>query len=286
MIIVCPNCESKFKVPDGALGSNGRTLKCSKCNHKWPQYPLDDSPEEPSLTTENGDSNATKTTDHAKTEERSIEKDENLQNQKSEDVETESPATEAMESEESSETPPKPKKPRRYQAEKTPLYQNNFVYYGAWVATASCIIIFLTMVLAFKHDTVTRIVPVAQKVYDLVGIFDTSGLKLELVDCTLNEIKSSSSDNESIEIEVEVSVANTSNAAKKLSSIRFTIYDIQRNYVGELKIDLKRLIAPGESTTVEGRLNRVPRDSFYVAVDFGNKMDLKLIKPNRTHKIG
>lgn len=47
MIITCPACATQFRVPDGALGSDGRKLRCSSCRHVWFQAP----PEE-ALTTE------------------------------------------------------------------------------------------------------------------------------------------------------------------------------------------------------------------------------------------
>lgn len=39
MLVTCPKCEQKFKVPDSALGTKGRKLKCSSCEHKWHQMP-------------------------------------------------------------------------------------------------------------------------------------------------------------------------------------------------------------------------------------------------------
>jgi len=39
MLVTCPKCEQKFKVPDKALGTKGRKLKCSNCEHKWHQKP-------------------------------------------------------------------------------------------------------------------------------------------------------------------------------------------------------------------------------------------------------
>lgn len=35
MIITCPACRSQFRLPDGALGANGRKLRCSACRHVW-----------------------------------------------------------------------------------------------------------------------------------------------------------------------------------------------------------------------------------------------------------
>ena len=40
MIITCPACATQFRVPDGALGSDGRKLRCSSCRHVWFQEPL------------------------------------------------------------------------------------------------------------------------------------------------------------------------------------------------------------------------------------------------------
>lgn len=35
MILVCPSCDAKFKIPDGAIPSGGRTVRCAKCKNSW-----------------------------------------------------------------------------------------------------------------------------------------------------------------------------------------------------------------------------------------------------------
>jgi predicted Zn finger-like uncharacterized protein len=40
MLVTCPACTTNFSVPDSALGTEGRKLKCAKCGHKWHQRPL------------------------------------------------------------------------------------------------------------------------------------------------------------------------------------------------------------------------------------------------------
>lgn len=40
MLITCPSCATNFSIPDSALGTTGRKLKCAKCSHKWFQEPL------------------------------------------------------------------------------------------------------------------------------------------------------------------------------------------------------------------------------------------------------
>ena len=52
MILDCPACGARYKLPDGAIPPEGKTVRCARCKHSWVElgqplelgHPIDDAP--------------------------------------------------------------------------------------------------------------------------------------------------------------------------------------------------------------------------------------------------
>lgn len=233
MIIICPNCESKFRVSKGAIGANGRFVRCSSCSHEWVAHIQ--SAAQPEIP---------------------VSKIGKLK-------------------------PPTNKKFTRI--ENSPLNtqsanhraHNKFalrlIFYFFAVMT---IVALLGLNFIIHREFLSAHAPWLQEVYSKLSLYNKTALKLEDLDCY--KIEGTGYNEEAIELDVTATIKNISHTPQKLSYVRFTLYNEQKHKLGTLTLNAEKIIAPGESFKIEGKLNQVPHDSKYIAVGFGNMLDLYL----------
>lgn len=254
MIISCDQCETEFNVPESAVGIEGRAVRCSKCAHEWIAYNPNLKAPEPKAAPE-----------PAKQETPILPTIE----QKSETPEETAVVSHLMKA-----------PPRRFVIPKVPIYARPYPYLFAKVAAFGTLLFFMLSLSIYYHHQVVERFHWLERPYQWIGFYINHEVKLELVNCTINTIQSSNDSGDMIEVEVDVSIANTTSSDQRLPTVRFSVFDVDKNFVGELVLPVNVIIPAGQNTKIEGRLNRVPKNSFFVGIDIGDTFDIYMHKPS------
>lgn len=249
MILACPNCPAKFKLPEG-INPVGRTFKCSSCEHQWvlAEEPKDSAP----ITSLESDSY-----------EPAVSLGALLGKTNDSESEIDEPAF---------------KDSLKNNSKPTILafYQKKSYQILNCLVCVLAIIFCLASYFISHADKLWQKNPSVLEYMQDIGLAPSNLLKFELVDCTISDIQAAKDSEKQIEVEVKVIINNTGSDPAKLHNIRFSVYNKDQNFIGDLQMQMDKLIAPGASETIEGRLNRVPKDTMFVAIDIGGSLDLLL----------
>ena len=250
MIISCPKCSSQFNVPDSAITAEGRKVKCSDCSESWIQKL--DGVEEIKVAVPQKEEKKVDSVNEAELAEKAARR---------------APIRASSTGVVLSEYP------------HLPLYERWYVKYPSMIAAFASIVFFALVALIANRPAVTNIIPSSQYVYDMVDLHQWKDIKFEMIDCTVSEIKSSKNEDDSVELEVKVVMRNTSDQDQILDAVRFTVFSKDKEHLGDYTVHYQKTIPAEGEETIEGRLNRVPRDTMFVVVEMGNRLEIMLRDP-------
>lgn len=229
MILTCDKCFTRYMVSLAAIPPHGRTVKCVKCGNSWLQHRDD-------IIHGNDDD----TPIHATF---STSSPPQIQTVGLSAI----PAGSSLPVIRIDRTPPTP-----FLLKILPPF----------------IVLLLTMLaLILYKDTVLRVVPTLQPIYNSIGLYDTSGI-------TLHEIALSKEEDG---IYLYGKIVNSAPKVQYVPDIRVTVLDGEKHPLSSYTIP-----APGsrmEPTAVFLLHNKLPatiQNAAYITVDAGNKLELFL----------
>lgn len=246
MILVCPNCQASFNVPDNAIPAEGRNVKCSSCENIWIAKNESSTAESPS--------------------EKSIR---SSIKQPSEEVKTKAESgTQAR------------YRPPSFQQPKLSIFERPSLVLLNKLAFSLICLAFISVIGLKHNEVILKYADYDPELGEIIrtqlGIHENSGIKLLSVDCTVGKIQSAKDDNQSTEVEVKIVIENIAKTPQVLDVVNFTIFDKDRNNLGNFTMDFMKKLEPGKQEVIEGRLNRIPKSTMFVAIEAGNKLDTTL----------
>lgn len=249
MIISCPKCETKFNVPDSAITAEGRKVKCSSCDESWIQKleaAQDEAPEQAYVEPV-------------------------MESSPEQDLDNSSRRAAIRASSTG-------KKIAEYPS--ISWYDISYVRWFLGAVTACGIVFLIGVELLVNRPAIISAVPFMKDAYESLHLHDSDGVKFELIDCTVSEIKSSKNDDDSVELDVKVVMKNVASNPQLLDSLRFSMLSKDKEFLGDYTIQYDKMIAPSEAETVEGRLNRIPREAMFVIIEIGNYSEIIMRDPS------
>ena len=247
MIITCEICSVKFNVSADALGKNGRIVRCSNCNHEWFQV---------------AQTSVSKAPDEVKID--------SAISAVAPNVEEKSPA-----------------KDLTVNVNKLNDFKDSLTNKSDKLMTfmkVITILLIITLIISgviLHQDKLTKIIPEMRHFYKFIQLNQADNLKFTIIDCTL---KNQNSDH-TVELDVQLVIKNLSDIQQRLDSIRFSTYDKNRVYLGEFIMLINKTVDAQKDETIEGVLNRVPKEIAFIGIELGGALDFTLRSPSQLLKV-
>jgi predicted Zn finger-like uncharacterized protein len=274
MIITCPHCQSSFKVADDAIGTNGRAVRCSSCNHQWIEFhPPEKNIPNRELNKDNIVSKSNIESDIKSRTNFDTQKQTAHEGLQNEEVPDEEILDKKIPDKEPAENVEEKIIPKREETIETPFYDIPTVRYLSYaLCTLSLVILAVLAFLAAAGFLSIKLknFPLSEKFFSFIT---SNELKLEEVDFTFNNKDHSPTLRN---LSAKIVVHNTSSSTKNLDYVRLTLFDKNRKKIDYFVIHLKQPVQPYSTKLIENRFDNIPCDTKFIAVDLANFIDLKI----------
>ncbi|MFO1242279.1 MAG: zinc-ribbon domain-containing protein [Rickettsiales bacterium] len=276
MQLACPDCGSRFRVPQNALGDSGRKVRCAKCKFEWFAEPND-------LIIDPMDVDDAHHLHEPPVEEDIHEEDETAAAPVVEPVieqfvppreDLQALLAAGIEEKPQFDFANRPKKTRAAVQQKQEKPVTDLGRYAIWVWIANGATFTLLMFMCFLafRDTVMVSIPALKSMYNSVGYADTSGLKL--TDLALTEMQNGSK----IKYGLSGKIVNTSDVTISLPVLSISLVDKDGVSVRQWSFEQPGQLKPGQEIpfvrdALESRAG--PRNNALV-VEIGSPTELSL----------
>jgi predicted Zn finger-like uncharacterized protein len=274
MIISCPSCETKFHIPDGALGALGRRVQCSGCRHEWFEFAgqgQEDGEDAQSHRTQSVKASAANDLINP-TE--SVNAGPSLAQEVAPSSLASVRATGEHFAEESHIATPIAESAnimawhvdQDQPQNKAALWI--VVFKTAWILS---ILVMVCLWLVTNRSMLTGQSHWWKEIYESAGLYDHAPLKFEIVEARLGPKNSRNKSS----VTVKITVRNIGKQSVLLDAMKFSFLDKDKHNIGQYVMQLRRNVAEEGTEGIEGVLDDVDSDATFMLMSMGNTMELR-----------
>lgn len=277
MQLACPDCGSRFRVPQNALGDSGRKVRCAKCKYEWfaEKYDLILDP----MDADDAEHMHAEVSAVPEPEpEPEIKSDEEIERALKEAFNHPAYQAAAGEKVEEEKEQWDFTKRKKRTAAPAPVVQQRQVgdlgRYAVWVWIANGATFALLLVMCFYafRDTISTSIPALKSMYYSSGFADTDGL--QLTDLTLTEMKKGSK----MRYGLGGKIVNKSDEEQPLPVLAISLVDKDGGTVREWSFSQPGKIKPGAEIPFkqDALENRAGPRNHALVVEIGSATELSL----------